>query len=128
MIKAPKNGTVISDEPKAEKYILPFAPELVQFIKDKRKAVTYRFGDKYDYLEIGDTVRIQNVETKEIIGEAVVKDKTWTTFEDLPLGTPGHETYRDKDHQRHIFEGYYAYTGKPIEDNSPFLVLGFELI
>lgn len=128
MIQAPKDGTVFAEEPKAGRYILPFAPELVQFIKDKQKAVTYRFGDKYDYLQIGDEVQIQDVDAKEMIGRAKLTNKSWTTFKDLPLDGVGHEAYRDKEHQRHILEGYYAYTGKPVEDDSAFLVLEFRLI
>lgn len=128
MIQAPSEGTVIASEPKADKYTLPFAPELVQFIKDGHKATTYRFGYKYDYLQVGDVVTITNALSQEVVGQATVTGKSFVTFQDLPLDTPGHEAYADKEHQRKIFEGYYAYTGQPIEDDSIFLVLEFALI
>ncbi|QQG49819.1 MAG: ASCH domain-containing protein [Candidatus Berkelbacteria bacterium] len=127
MIQAPSEGTIIANEPIADKYTLPFAPELVQFIKDGHKATTYRLGYKYDYLQLEDVVTITNAVTKEVVGKATVTGKSFTTFQDLPLNTPGHEAYQDKEHQRRIFEGYYAYTGKPIEDDSRFMVLEFEL-
>lgn len=127
MIHAPLDGTVIAEEPKNEKYILPLAPELIDFAKSGQKTTTYRYGDKYDYLQIGDAVQIQNVATKEIAATAKIVGKHWTTFRELLLNAAGHEVYQDKEHQRRIFNGYYAYTGQPIEDDSRFLVLEFEL-
>jgi NTP pyrophosphatase (non-canonical NTP hydrolase) len=39
-------------EPIVDPYTLPFAPWLIQQIKEKSKWKTYRFGSKYDYLNI----------------------------------------------------------------------------
>ena len=125
MIKAPSDTTVNNTEHIPEKNVLPFAPELITFILDKKKIATYRFGKKYDYLEVGDTVRLQNSENGEIVGTAVITSKNFVTCKDLPLEGGGHESYSDKEQQRKVFSGYYAYIGRPIKDDDDFLILGF---
>ncbi|TRZ77841.1 hypothetical protein D4R87_01900 [bacterium] len=114
-------------EPEFEKYILPFAPELCDFIKEKRKFITYRFGNKYDYLEIGDKIKIQDCDTKEIIGDAKIVNKQKTTFKDLPLEIEGHKKYPNKESQRDTFSNYYAYINRTIKDDDLFLTLEFKM-
>ncbi len=125
---APDHTSVNPAEYKPGPNIIPFAPELIGFILSGRKVTTYRFGNKYDYLNIGDLVNIQNSETKEIVGKAKITNKNQTTFQEIPLNTGDHESYRDKEHQRQVLSGYYAYIGRPIADNDPFLVFEFELV
>lgn len=125
--KAPSKTSVNKDEFKPEPYVIPFAPELVGFILDNLKLTTYRFGTKYDYLNIGDQVSIQDSESKKIAGKATIKSKGKIIFKDLPLNDGSHEAYKSKEHQRQVLSGYYAYLGRPISDEDEFLVLDFEL-
>jgi len=126
--QVPDKTSVNKDEFKPEAYVIPFAPELVGLILDKLKLTTYRFGRKYDYLNVGNEVSIQDSTSKEIVARAVIKKKSQTTFLGLPLNNGSHESYRDKEHQRKVMSGYYAYLGRPIEDDDEFLVFDFELI
>jgi hypothetical protein len=126
--QVPQNTSVNNIEFKPDEYVIPFAPELVGFILADKKLTTYRFGGNYDYLKVGDTVGIQNSETKEIVGKARITSKHQTTFKDLPIKAGTHESYKDKEHQRAVLSGYYAYIGRPITDSDPFLVLDFSLL
>ena len=128
MVKAPEKTSRYNDEPKFDKYVVPFAPELIFFIKEQKKARTYRFGLKYDYLTIGDKVKILDCDNKVIVAQAKVTNKKRTTFENVPINMEGHESYKDKERQREVFSGYYAYLGKIIQDNDLFLCIDFELI
>lgn len=125
--QVPDHTSINQDEYKPEAYVIPFAPELVGYILDNLKLTTYRFGKKYDYLKVGDKVNIQNSSTKEVVGTAVIKGKIETTLRDLPLSNGTHESYKDKEHQRQVLSGYYAYLGRPLEDDDAFLVFDFEL-
>ena len=111
-----------------DKYVVPFAPELAGAILERSKVITYRFGDKYDYLQVGDEVSVQNSATQEVVGKASIVNKKRLLFKDLPLDGASHESYKSKHEQRKLFSGYYAYLGRPIEDDDSFLALGFQLI
>jgi hypothetical protein len=126
--KVPSKTTINDSEYKPEFNVLPFAPELVDFISKNMKLTTYRFGDKYGYLNVDDTITIQNSETGELVHKAEVTGKSETTFADLPLNDGSHESYRDKEHQREVFSGYYKYIGRSIEDSDKFLVISFKLV
>ena len=126
--QVPDNTSTSSNEYKPEKYVVPFATELVDFILTGKKLTTYRYGDKYDYLQVGDTVRIQNSDTKDVVAKAVIARKSKTTFGELPIDDGTHETYKDKEHQRQVLSGYYAYIGRELRDEDPFLVFDFELL
>jgi len=89
---------------------------------------SYRFGLKYDYLEVNDEIKIQNCDSKEIVALAKVINKRRTIFKKIPIQIDGHEVYRDKEHQREVFSGYYVYIGREIKDEDLFLMIGFELI
>ena len=121
--KVPQNTSTNKDEFIADRYVIPFASELIEFILDDKKMTTYRYGDKYDYLQPGDTIKIQNSDTKIIVANAVITDKTPTSFADLP-----HDAYTNKEHQRNVLSGYYAYIGRQIEDDDRFLVFSFKLV
>lgn len=126
--QVPNKTSVNKVEAGLEPYVVPFAPELIELILDKLKLTTYRYGIKYDYLQIGDEVKVQNSDSKKIIGKAKIVGKTKALFKDLPIGVSKHESYKDKDHQRNVFSGYYAYLGRPIKDEDEFLILEFELL
>lgn len=116
-------------EPKPSAYVISFAPELIPAILSGEKVMTYRYNGagKYEYLNVGDKVNIQNSKSDEIVAPGVVTDKERTMFLDLPLDRPGHEPYGNKEEQRAVFSGYYAYLGRPIKDEDPFLILGYKL-
>lgn len=128
MIKAPKKTSIWRNEPKHKKYVLYFAPELINFIKEKQKYKTYRFGDHYDYIQVGDKVKIQETNKENVVANAVITNKEYTTFKNLPLNINGHETYKDKEQERKVLSGYYKFIGRDIRDNDKFLILTFELI
>ncbi len=125
--RVPDTTSINPTEYSPDAYVIPFAPELVRFILEQKKLTTYRFGNKYDYLEVGDNVSIQNSDTKEIVGKAKIEDKSTTIFKNIPIKTGTHESYKDKEHQREVLSGYYDYIGRKIEDDDPFLVFDFKL-
>lgn len=120
--------SINNDEFKPRPHVIAFAPELINFILEDLKVTTYRFGKKYDYLKVGDVVDIQDSSTRRIVGSAEITGKNSTTFKDLPLTSDTHESYKDKEHQRNVLSGYYAYIGRPIEDKDDFLVFDFRLL
>lgn len=126
--KVPSKTTVNNSEYKPDANVLPFAPELIDFITRNIKLVTYRFGDKYVYLKTGDIITIKNSATRKSVCKARIASISKTTFAELPLDDGRHESYEDKEHQRRVFSGYYKYLNRNIKDSDPFLVLEFELV
>lgn len=124
----PDETTVNKEEFTADNYAIGFAPELIRFIVEDRKLTTYRYGDKYDYLKVGDEVSIQDSSTGAIAAKVKIVNKRRATFKELPIRIGTHEAYRDKEHQRQVQSGYYAYLGRPIRDDDPFLIFDFELV
>lgn len=120
-----KNTTVHIVEPRHDPYIITLAPELIEIVKSGAKAKTYRLGDKYDYLKVGDEIKILNTITREFAIDAIITNKYFQKFIDLPVGEPGHEAYKDKESQRRVFNGYYAFRNEPIKDDDNFLVVEF---
>lgn len=94
---------------------------------DGQKLTTYRFGSKYDYLQVGDKIRLQDSASEEVVASATITSKSRITFGDMPVDDGSHEAYRDKEHQRDVISGYYAYLERPIGDADEFLVFTFEL-
>lgn len=128
MINVPDKTSINTTEFKPDAHSIAFAPELIQFIKDNQKLTTYRFGKKYDHFRVGDFVNYQNSETGEIVGTLRIVNKKEVTFSELPLESSTHEVYKSKEHQRQVLSGYYAYIGREIADDDPFLILGFTLV
>ncbi len=128
MIKVPTKTTVYSKEPGHQDYTFFFAPELMDFIKQKKKYKTYRYGLRFDYLKKGDLVLIKENGKKDFTLQAKITSKTKTTFKDLPLAVEGHEIYDSKEHQRKVLSGYYKFIGREIKDEDLFLVFEFKLI
>ncbi len=120
MFKVPQKTSVLKNHIHSPIGTMSFAP--------KRKYQTYRFADeKYQKIQVGDVVSIKEY-GGAIIGPAKITQKVSTTFLDLPLDSPGHETPKDKEHQRKVLSGYYAFLGREIRDPDPFIILDFELI
>lgn len=106
------------------KVILGFAENLVPKVIDGTKTLTYRLGDKYNFLNVGDVFLVENSVTKEAFAEVVLTLKERTTFVALPIDRAGHETYVSKEEQRHVFEGFYK---RLVADDELTLVLGFQI-
>lgn len=102
-----------------------FAANLVKLIKNGSKTLTYRLGDKYDFLEIGDKIEFRDSSNNQVIGLIEINKKDIVQFIDLPTNRDGHEVYQSKEEMKKIFEGYYQ---QPIDDQEKFLVLGFRLL
>lgn len=101
-----------------------FAPNLVPLVQNGSKTLTYRLGDKYDYLRVGDVIGVRNSDTDEVFGMVEIVEKGWTTFGELPTDRIDHEIYGSKDEQKATFKKYY---GKDLSDEDKILVLGFKL-
>lgn len=128
MINVPDVTSVNNREYIPSKGTIAFAPELVDFIKCGEKQSTYRYGLKYDYIKVGDVIDIVNSSTEKVEASVKIVAKNQLTLADLPLGFDKHEVYRDKEHQRQVLGGYYAYIGREIRDDDLFLVFEFELM
>lgn len=126
--KVPKKTTVWKKEPKSDLYSLNFAPELITFIIEKRKWRTYRFGNKYDYLNVGDEITVRDNTGKLLEKKGMVAGKRKVLFKDLLLKLEGYEEYESKERQRKVFSGYYAFLGRETKDNDKFLVIDFKLV
>ncbi len=101
-----------------------FAANLVPLIKNGSKTLTYRIGNKYALLNVGDSISISNSSNNEIFADIEITEKSYTTFKDLPIDRVGHEIYESKQKQKETFEKYY----KTVNDNDKILVLGFKLL
>jgi len=112
------------------KYELFFAPELIPYLKKGQIFSTSRFGwDKYGYLKINDLVKIKKNNSSSILFTAKILSVSKTTFKNLPLRSGvTHLCEQNKEHQRKNLSGYYAFLGRPIADNDPFLIIEFELL
>lgn len=104
---------------------IDFVPNLIPLILNKTKTLTYRYGDKYIHLNVGDRVYIQDIDLGENVAVAEITKKSIVKFKDLPVRAAGHERYLSKEHQRQVFKKYY---GRQISNEDDMLVLGFKLI
>ncbi len=102
-----------------------FAKELAPMILDGSKFFTYRLGNKFDFLNVGDKINARDSSNNKNFGIIVIISKTYTLFNNLPLDRKGHEIYKSKDHQKEIFKGYYK---REIDDNEKVLVFEFHLL
>lgn len=123
-----KKTTVNNDEYIPPKGAIGFAPELITNILNGEKLTTYRFGNKYDYLKVGDVVEAQDSTTGEAACKVVITKMSKLIFEDLPLIINAYETYDNKEQQRDVISGYYAFRGKSIQDKDEFIKFEFELL
>lgn len=102
-----------------------FAPNLVPLVLDGSKTLTYRLGDKWDFLQVGDTILTDDSGTGKVFAELEITQKEKGTFDTLRDDREGHEMYRSPEERRATFEKYYS---RPITDDEPAIILGFKLI
>lgn len=102
-----------------------FAEELVPLVLDESKTLTYRLGDKYDFLQVGDEIAARNSETDEVFADLEITLKEKGTFSILRDDRDGHEVYRSEEDRRQTFERYY---GRPVTDDEPVIILGFRVV
>lgn len=108
-----------------EKVILGFAEELVPLVKDGSKTLTYRLGLKYDFLQKGDTLLIEDSTTHHLFAEIEIISITKTSFIDLPIDRQGQECYSSKEEQRQTFERFYKRT---VSDNDSVIIIEFKVL
>jgi len=101
-----------------------FAPNLVPLILNGTKTLTYRIGDKYDFLKIGSEIDVSDSSNNKVVAKVKINEKDYTTFVDLPIDRVGHEIYSSKKDQRDTFEKYYG----EVKDEDKILILGFTVI
>ncbi len=101
-----------------------FAQNLVPLIQNGTKTLTYRLGDKYTFLNVGDKIAVRDSSTNTVFAEVEITEKSYTTFKDLPIDRVGHEVYSTKEKQRETFEKYYGI----VKAKDRILVLGFKLL
>lgn len=104
--------------------IIGFAPNLVPLILNGSKTLTYRKGDKYDFLKIGDEIDVKDSSNDKVFAKVKITQKSYSTFADLPFDQVGHEVYSSKEEMRNTFKKYYG----EISDEEKILVLGFSVI
>ncbi|MGA3193233.1 MAG: ASCH domain-containing protein [Minisyncoccia bacterium] len=104
--------------------VIKFAPELIPLIKNGSKTLTYRLGNKYDFISVGDTVILAENDGKNV-ATATIIEKSRMTFGKLPLNRVGHEVYRSEEEKTKTFEKYYS---RQIHSQDEFIVLGFKIL
>ena len=105
--------------------VIKFFPDLVPLIKNYSKTSTYRIGDKFAFLEVGDRIQAEDSASKTIFAELEITDKSSNTFGEFDINSKGHEAYQSKEEQRATFKKYY---GKDIQDDQQILVLHFKVV
>ena len=105
--------------------VIKFSPDLVPLIKNYSKTFTYRVGDKFAFLEIGDKIQAQDSANKTIFAELEITEKSSITFGKFHINSKGHEVYQSKQEQRATFKKYY---GRDIPDDEQLLVLHFKIV
>jgi len=73
-----------------------FAPNLIPLILDGSKTLTYRLGNKYTCLNIGDKIDIRDSISGEIVATAEITEKSTVLFGNLPIKRKGHEEYSSR--------------------------------
>lgn len=104
--------------------VIGFAPNLVPLILNGTKTLTYRKGEKYDFLKVGDEIDVKDSSNGKVFAKVKIINKTYRAFSDLPINGIGHEFYSSKQEMRETFEKYYG----EIKDTDKLLVLEFSVI
>jgi len=105
--------------------IIGFASDLVPLILNGSKTLTYRLGDKWGFLEAGDTILTENSDTDKVFAELEILNKEKSTFGTLHNNRQGHEMYRTTEERRETFSKYY---NRPIMDGESALILEFKVL
>jgi hypothetical protein len=105
--------------------IVHFVPNLVQKILSGEKTSTWRLWDDKD-LKMGDIVEFANSETRDVFANARLLKVIKKPFKDLTDEEKiGHEKYKNDNELFKTFERYYK---KPVNKNTVFKIVYFELI
>ncbi len=102
---------------------IKFAPNLIILIKNGAKTFTYRLGNKFDFLSVGDVINVADNDSKDF-AEVTIVEKSKTIFKDIPLDRIGHEAYTSEEAKKALFEQYY---GREVDPQEPVIVLGFKI-
>lgn len=105
--------------------VIGFASDLVPRVLKGSKTLTYRLGDKWSFLEVGDTIQTEDSSSNKVFAELEIISKEVGTFGTLRDDREGHEEYRSLEERRATFEKYYK---RPVTDAEPALILGFKVI
>lgn len=68
-----------------ENKILRFAPKSIPHILEKNKYVTYRLKAVSQEYHVGEVVDLQNSETEQVFGKALITGSSTTIFKGFPL-------------------------------------------
>lgn len=107
-----------------QKTSIGFASGLVPFVLDGSKTLTYRLGEKYDFLQVGDIIAARDSSDDRMFATLQILEIQQTTFKDLPLERNGHSAYKSKEEQKEAFKKYYS----NIQDGDRVIVIGFNVI
>lgn len=102
-----------------------FAPNLVPLVLNGSKTLTYRLGNKYDFLQVGDRILTDNSGTGKVFAEIEITHKEKGTFGTLRDDREGHKIDRSPEERRATFQKYYK---RPVADDEPAIILGFKVI
>lgn len=69
--------------------VIGFASTLVPLVKKGTKTLTYRMGDKWDFLNTDDIINVCDSSTGEVFGKSRIISKEKTLFKDLPIDRGG---------------------------------------
>lgn len=109
---------------KGQKTSIGFASDLVPLVLDGSKTLTYRLGEKYDFLQVGDQIDARDSSTGHIFAKLKIVEKLQITFKDLPLERKGHSAYKSKEEQKEAFQKYYS----NIQDSDKVIILRFRVV
>jgi hypothetical protein len=104
---------------------LGFASKLVPLVKSGEKYLTYRLGERWDFLNVGDTIETKDSGTEETFGTLEILGKERTTFKEIEIDREGHEHYKDHEEKRNNFINLY---NRPVEDSETVIILKFKVV
>ena len=105
--------------------IIGFAPSLVPLVLNGSKTLTYRLGDKWGFLKIGDIISAKDSEVDKLFAELEIVNIESVTFGDLSNNSKGHEVYETDKEKRMVFSKYYTRT---IKNDESVLILEFKVL
>ena len=98
---------------------------MVPLVLNGSKTLTYRLEDKWDFLNVGDTILTEDSGTNKVFAELEITLKERGAFGTLRDDREGHEPYRSLEERRATFEKYY---NRKVTDDEPAIILGFKVL
>ena len=102
-----------------------FSHDLVPLVKSGEKTLTYRIGEKWNFLEIGDRILTDDSSNDTVFAELEIVGKEIGTFGTLHDDRDGHGVYESPEHRRETFKKYY---GREIADDEPTTIFEFKVV